>query len=142
MYDTLIRDGTPCVHEASTAQENKIQIQLPSKQCLEACNVQNSIRLMPFWTLLVLLIPNTIINYAITYTNTFATWYRIYCNLSFMHEVRHFWSLKSLSRIVGAEVGFSFPSLTFDSWLQSVNTLLEDATLLMLRTVVCHWCFI
>ena len=35
------------------------------------CNVQNSIRLrlMLFWTLLVLLIPNTTVNCAITYTN-------------------------------------------------------------------------
>ena len=32
-------------------------------------NVQNSIRLMLFWTLLMLLIPNTTVNCAITYTN-------------------------------------------------------------------------
>ena len=37
------------------------------------CNVQNTIwlRLMLFWTLLMLLIPNTTVNCAITYTNSY-----------------------------------------------------------------------
>ena len=43
----------------------------------------------------------------------------------------------SLSRIVGAEVGFSSSSFTVHLWLESVNTLLEDATLLMLVAIVC-----
>ena len=46
----------------------------------------------------------------------------------------------SLSRIVGAEVGFSSPSLTFNLWLESVNTLLEDATLLMVERCITILC--
>lgn len=34
----------------------------------------------------------------------------------------------SLSRTVDTEVSFSSPSLTFNLWLESVNTLLEHAT--------------
>ena len=56
-----------------------------------------------------------------------AAWWRIYCNLSFIHEVRHFGSLKPIQNCRCKKVGFFSPSFMFKNWLDSVNTLLEDA---------------
>ena len=66
-------------------------------------------------------------------------WCQINCNLLFTRQVRHFQGLikpiqncRCRNRLL-----FSFTYSTFDLWLESVNTPLEDATLLMLE-LGCH----
>ena len=46
----------------------------------------------------------------------------------------------SLSKIVDAEVSFSSLLVIFNTWLNSVNTLLEDATLLMVKRCITILC--
>ena len=53
-----------------------------------------------------------------------------------LHTKSDTFGASSLSRIVDTEVSFSSPSLMFDLWLKSVNTLLEDAILLTIELVM------